>query len=906
MGFILDIVEAIVDVIIAVVEIVVQIVEVIIELVMVLLGYDETTQVIEYFDIHNVRLFNDVDNLNPLLEVVRRSILSNQDIAEELIYAQTFQSYKGDIQDFINYIDDGNYIEDFPVVESYITYPDITEITAVLLTLTGVACTPENSYTKAPTASNWVEYWLQENKSYSFEDKALPDLPGTSYVLTINDEIATEDDFTVNAETPITTSPASTSSSFSGTSTAQNIDLSTIVYNSGPDNYSVDVYDDFGNYSTLPYTIPSKPTGLHYISYYYINSVPAITYMFLYKVGTGTYPTLDDPQNEIGIDGSTLHAIPAIPLRLNNADYTTRPAAEVTKIEALCDLLSIDAGALLNAIKNDPDAPGAGDLDHIYINFGVRLWDSSQTGMAYLFNMCENLFPSQGSTKGNYDSTPTGDDKPQNNIIITLSEYKYIFQFSYISYEFTTLAVIDGAPGSPENGYYYSDMSRFTAGGLLYNPYFVSSGKGTYNVGYKADNLTEVANFLSGSGTVNPGTTTGEATNWLQVTGRMVYNDPTPVLKDADNTTSALVFLTPDLVYENNGSGVLRHVEAASEETTAGQSITYYRAISSGLEAYTMVAPMSSTRVVDGESGKFKMVKANLGAQDDLMAPFIHNFIANRSNKDVTQLFLAGSHASLYIASYEVIIQRTSLFSAIITVLIIVIIVVVIVYYPPAASFLGEMSPVVFSASGSVALGATTMNILASLAVNQIVKLAVTSVLGDGQVAQIIGTIAGMVAASGTGYGLDGFTVDYSGITELTFKSVMADWDWTDTAKLSLVIIEMGTGVVEYRNNARVLNELGEIEREKQDSMLAYQDDLLRLTNESQRVADVHRELFGRIEEGRNTADMLRVSLGAYTNGGYAADQIASFDNILHLGQIDTNYDVFFQRHLEASLLVAT
>ena len=47
----------------------------------------------------------------------------------------------------------------------------------------------------------------------------------------------------------------------------------------------------------------------------------------------------------------------------------------------------------------------------------------------------------------------------------------------------------------------------------------------------------------------------------------MTYNNSTPVLLDPDNTTSDLIYLTPDLVYENNGSGTLRLLERASEET---------------------------------------------------------------------------------------------------------------------------------------------------------------------------------------------------------------------------------------------------------------------------------------------------------------------------------------------------
>ena len=151
-------------------------------------------------------------------------------------------------------------------------------------------------------------------------------------------------------------------------------------------------------------------------------------------------------------------------------------------------------------------------------------------------------------------------------------------------------------------------MSKFGPDGLLQYPYYSSSGKGTYNVGYKADNLTEVQDFLDGNGVPNPGTTCTEAADWLQVTERMVYNNPTPALLEAGGGASTLIYLTPDMVYKNNGSGTLQMLEQAAEETTSGQSITYYKIKPNGLDAYTVSAPIAAMRVVDGATGHFKTV----------------------------------------------------------------------------------------------------------------------------------------------------------------------------------------------------------------------------------------------------------------------------------------------------------
>lgn len=987
MGIIGPLVDAVTDVITAVVDIVVQVVEFVVEFIMQLLGYDEVTQTIEYFEVHNLPLFDDPDGLNPLLETIQEAIITNSDIAGELIYASTFRDYKGDIKKFMNFIEDGNYNEKFPAIDSYITYPDYDELTASLLTLRGAACTIENAYTRAPTIREWVEYWLQENKTYSYENRTIPNVQvvdeSTSPASTGSGN-ATSGGSSPNLTLAITDEVA-TSDTTTGTISELSIDLGSIVYNSSSDTYSVNANDDGGKSHTLPYTIPSKPTGLHYIASYYVNSAPGTTYLFLYKVGEGTYPDLDDPQNEINLNATILQAIPAIPLRLNNVDYvdmpTTTPvftetsgtsiqltinddiqvddsfvvnseAAVVStsktgfanRIESLGDLVSIDTELLLDKINNDPDAPSAGDLDHVYITFGVRLWDTSQTGMAYLFNLCENLFPAQGSTKGNYDATPSGDTKPVNNIRITSDNYTYAFQFNYISYEFTSLADIDADSGSAENGYYYSDLSRFshdtsvetqpttptssftnnttvstdiqlaitdsvstsdrmrTAALTLKDPYYVSSGKGTYNVGYKASTLTEVANFLSGSGTTNPGTTTTEAANWLQVTTRMAYNNPTPVLQDADGSTSSLEFLTPDLVYENNGSGVLRHVNVASEETTSGQSITYFRAISSGLEAYTMAAPIASLRVVDGATGRFKMVKFNLGAPDDLMAPFVHNFIANLSNKNVTQLFLAGAHASIYIAHYEVIVQRVSKFGGLFAIIAVIIIVVIAWYAAPVlfpslgwgagtAGSSGLLSALglttVTSASGATLWGATIMKYMVKFAVSQLIKMAVTKIFGDSPVGQFLGSIAGMAAAGG--FSVDAnymITVDFSAITDFSIEKFIADWSWTDTFKLTIGLMHVGGTILEYRAKEGYEDLLEEYEedRKEQDKRL------LELNDKEAALRTLEEGLYDRIEDGRRVASLLiDVNVRAVPNP-MLAEHVFILNNELHASIFDIDH----------------
>ena len=602
--------------------------------------------------------------------------------------------------------------------------------------------------------ADWVKYWLQENKEYNVGTNTL----GTDHSSTSTSPASIAAD-TVSV-TPSTnhfdisiTSGIATSDAVFADERWQ-VDLTNIVYNSGADTYTMQVYNaaTVGSVSrTLPYTAPTKPTQLHYVASYYRDSAPARQYTFIYKVGTGVYVDLDTIETPIDQDGTAIEALPAIPLRLSNANYTTFGATKKTQIEDLLAIIHLDAEEVLNAILTDPGiASNLGDVDNIYINFGVRMWDTSQAGLSYLFTMFENLYPSQGITQGTYNNAAAGDDKPQNNIITTTDDNKLVFQWSYITYAHTSLTDINANSGSTENGIYYSDMSKFL-GGVLEYPYYVSSGKGTYNVGYKADTLAEVAAFLAGNGTTNPGTTTAEAANWLQVTERMSYNNPSPALLESDGTASTLKYLTPDLVYENNGSGVLKLLEQASPETTIGQSITYYCVKPSGLDAYTVVAPIASMRVIDGASGYFRVVKFNLGNKAELMAPFVHNFIKNLSNTKVSQLFLAGCHASIYIAHYEVIEQAgMSFLEALVMIIIIVVVVVIIVMSagsagPVLGPILGAIGAGAFATAWTLFLAALPQ-LLMKMVIQMIIKVIITEIAGDNEMLAMILNVVAMAA----------------------------------------------------------------------------------------------------------------------------------------------------------------
>ena len=138
-------------------------------------------------------------------------------------------------------------------------------------------------------------------------------------------------------------------------------------------------------------------------------------------------------------------------------------------------------------------------VDHVYLNFGVRLWETSQIGLNYLFRFISTLYPGQASTEGDYNAAP--DDKPYNSLLVTGTDYKYAFTFAYIKFNNYTLSQVNADSSSTIFAAYYSDLTKFTSGqtgnsDLIPNgTYYASSGYPTYSTGYIASTAANVTAF---------------------------------------------------------------------------------------------------------------------------------------------------------------------------------------------------------------------------------------------------------------------------------------------------------------------------------------------------------------------------------------------------------------------------
>jgi len=676
MSFVADIIETIVDLVVevvtAIIELVVDIVEAVIEAVASLLGFNADDQVVEYFEVYNQALFSSSIIDSGLSQTMIASALYNNiDINSAIYYNAIFgDSIPKSLKEFIKYIDDGNYYTGFPDVESFLNYVDESEVIDVLNVIHGTPTSIDNALLGRLTIPTWVEWWLYTNKSYNLDTHTIGiyDIGYTQPTYNV-----TTDDYTIPTSY-INTSNTNTSTSLPTTS-------SNTIYT----HPVLAAFDEVGvsdavtitlkspTVGTLPYNVPTKPVGAHIVANYHLDSAPTNRLLFKYKVGEGTYPDLDSSETNLDLSSSTLKTLPAVPIRLNNTNYTG--TARETQITDLLAKVKLDGEGILAGITDDYGGPMS-DLDHIYVNFGVRMVDISQGGLQYLFRLFENLHSSNAVTEADYTAA-TG-DKPYNNIIITHDDYKYIFKYAFTNFSHYTLSTVNA--DSDLSNIYYSKTNHFDDSNILIKPYYASSSQLMYKVEYQADNLSEVTSFLSGSGVLAPGTPTTEGVGKLQVTTRIAY---TGTIYDSAGVDSGQTILKPDLVYESNSG--LRIVLSVNEETTHSQEITYYEIVANGLNSYKVKAPIGALNVIDADSGKFKLVKFNLANPDDLMLPFFYGAIPNVTANNLSSMWLASAHVSTYIARYEVIESNGGFLKLLLMIIIIVVVMIVTGYVDPSS-----------------------------------------------------------------------------------------------------------------------------------------------------------------------------------------------------------------------------
>ena len=671
-GAVVDIIGAVIDLVVDIIEIafdiietfidfVIDIIEAIVDAIASLLGFGD--QIVEQFDVHNQPLFDDPDK-NVMAEIIVDSILKEEDIAANILYAEAFQSGKQNIKRFASYIDDDKYFEGFATVEANILNVDHGAVTDTLSTINGTPCSIEKVRLGLLTVDNWTKYWLQEYKGYSVESNRIT-VNGVTGSFSDALYVDFTDTYRAILVGPTKALETNIGAIYVGPGIAYSLDIGETLFASTDSDYITGTTNKELTLSatftyTLPDVIPTKPTGVCYTVEYYRYIDPLNTRLFVYKQGEGTYYDLDNSGLEFDASSEDeVKILPAIPLRIDNANFNATETAKTVQVRELVEKLGLDADILIKNIMEDVADSGIDDyenkVDHVFLNFGMRLWDTSQSGLTYLYRMFSLLHVAQASTEGTYLSTPDADEKPYNNLVITATDYKSVFKFAYVKFNHYTLAEVDANSTSTINGVYYSDLSKFNYNDLtnkytIRKTYYVSSRQSEYNVGYIATGIGEVNQFIAGT-LPRQSSYLETVKDYLQVTRRLNYSGS---LKDAASNVITDGALKPSLVYKVDGSG-LQLILRIGENVTSHQEITYYQCVENGLNSLTIKAPIGALRVVDGATDKFKMVKSNLADEDALMIPLSYDLIKDLPNRDVTNMILASAHVSIYVAHYEVI-----------------------------------------------------------------------------------------------------------------------------------------------------------------------------------------------------------------------------------------------------------
>lgn len=182
------------------------------------------------------------------------------------------------------------------------------------------------------------------------------------------------------------------------------------------------------------------PSALYYrVCYYKMNTdgtLQAARNYWNYRIGAGTYPTLNTPPNS----GLASPFFPIIPLRKNNTDLTHSSLSSTDLYKTSKTLLKkvgLDFLHLGESINANPDV---GEVDHVFLYFGVDLQSSVAATQRYLLEFFAQLAPLSRTSYAEYlrwKKQPTT-LPPQSKLTIEDAGYKADISYSYIRVRFVT------------------------------------------------------------------------------------------------------------------------------------------------------------------------------------------------------------------------------------------------------------------------------------------------------------------------------------------------------------------------------------------------------------------------------------------------------------------------------------
>lgn len=171
---------------------------------------------------------------------------------------------------------------------------------------------------------------------------------------------------------------------------------------------------------------------------------------FIYRLGSGGIPAIDSLEDLV-VESNDYY--PAIPLRVNNEDWTDEdhqktPLYKTSK--KLLDHLGLKMDEMSEIINNNPDVK---DIDYGFVVQGVPINATTQASKLYLFEFFDHLSTTQAYNKPDWENWKGG-EKNQSPMINVLEifhpdrrtdNYNVKFQWQYVSRTNKAGTIFDGA-----------------------------------------------------------------------------------------------------------------------------------------------------------------------------------------------------------------------------------------------------------------------------------------------------------------------------------------------------------------------------------------------------------------------------------------------------------------------------
>lgn len=217
------------------------------------------------------------------------------------------------------------------------------------------------------------------------------------------------------------------------------------------------------------------PKAMYYrVCYYKMNAngtLQATRNYWNYRVASGVYPSLNNPPNS----GLNSPYYPIVPLRRNNTDLTASALSNTDLYitsKALLKKVGLDFNHLGTSINANPDV---GEVDHVFLYFGVDLQSTVAATQRYLLEFFAHLAPLAETSYTEYtrwQKNPTT-LPPQSTLTIEDAGFKASISYSYIRVRYLTGSI--GTVGTVTRTNTVRDRVRWSGSSGYYSRYYENS-----------------------------------------------------------------------------------------------------------------------------------------------------------------------------------------------------------------------------------------------------------------------------------------------------------------------------------------------------------------------------------------------------------------------------------------------